>query len=129
MITFLLIFGIIIVIFSIIFLIIENQKQNLKVQDITAEENNLMLQLENMNKKISKFENILDNRASIEYEKNNLINNNTSFDKEYKNIEKEEQVYNLYEKGYSIQDIAKELDRGIREIEIIIKMKYSEIRQ
>lgn len=129
MITFLLIFGIIIVIFSIIFLIIENQKQNLKVQDITAEENTLMLQVENMNKKISKFENILDNRASIEYEKNNLINNNTSFDKEYKNIEKEEQIYNLYEKGYSIQDIAKELDRGIREIEIIIKMKYSEIRQ
>ncbi|MBW4828711.1 MAG: hypothetical protein KZY61_06110 [Clostridiaceae bacterium] len=132
--TILLLIGILLVIISFIYIMREEKRKDKKYKYI--EEIYLDIEKHNeMSKKImeefemlvnssidkieNKFENLSDNEEYRTREKNYLF-------KENKCIEENEDISKIFELkdiGLTNEEIAKKLNRGVREIDIILKIK------
>lgn len=118
--------GIILIILSIYFLSIFNKKEvnryneikvlHSEIKEYTQIIEDVMVDLEYVINDI--FKN--DNKNNNIY--NNELNKKEVESKHFNEQKYDENVIKLYKDGYSINDIAKSLNKGIREVGIIIKL-------
>lgn len=125
--------GLILIGFSIIIIRKDLKKSEIELEEINRIEKNVKEYYKLTEEMIEIFDDVINNKIEeINAQKMNFINSIEKNRDENKNYINDKDYYNIIEKilelqdiGLSTEEIARKLNMGIREIEIILKMYRS----